>query len=263
MQDVFVVQTQGCKRWRVFRPPPPSRMPRADPLARGKIKDTLELTELEPPLIDTVLRPGHVLYVPAGFPHATDTKWTECEGISDDVRLQEPSVHLTLGVDTHVWGLTYASLRDFAYRRSGIDGIVLTKLKDDLYWRFQSPLPIGFLSKEGQLISPESGSAQAALQTVVINELVNLLKESEPTRWTPSQSVDEIASTLKLGEVVERLFRHHFQLLDIFRQMYSDVAFQLTPTKMNLSIFRNQKYFPLLESTMERLHAWANQQDRK
>ena len=29
------MQTQGLKRWRVFAPPPPSRMPRADPLARG------------------------------------------------------------------------------------------------------------------------------------------------------------------------------------------------------------------------------------
>ena len=35
-QDVFVLQTQGRKRWRVFAPPPPKRMIKADPFARGK-----------------------------------------------------------------------------------------------------------------------------------------------------------------------------------------------------------------------------------
>ena len=46
-------------------------MPKADPLARGKSKDKLELTELSSPLLDIVLTPGQVLYVPAGFPHTT------------------------------------------------------------------------------------------------------------------------------------------------------------------------------------------------
>lgn len=70
-QDVFVLQTQGYKRWRVFNPPPPNRLFKADPFARGKGTDVLELEELEQPLIDTVLSPGQVLYVPAGFPHTT------------------------------------------------------------------------------------------------------------------------------------------------------------------------------------------------
>ena len=33
-QDVFVLQQEGFKRWRVFAPPPPARI-RADPFARG------------------------------------------------------------------------------------------------------------------------------------------------------------------------------------------------------------------------------------
>lgn len=36
-QDVFVLQQQGYKHWRVYAPPPPSRMPRADPYARGAL----------------------------------------------------------------------------------------------------------------------------------------------------------------------------------------------------------------------------------
>jgi hypothetical protein len=36
-QDVFVIQTQGSKRWRVFSPPPPSRLFKSDPFARSNI----------------------------------------------------------------------------------------------------------------------------------------------------------------------------------------------------------------------------------
>ncbi|CAN0198219.1 unnamed protein product, partial [Ectocarpus fasciculatus] len=42
-QDVFVMQTQGRKRWRVFPPPPTQAKPKADPMARGKGADVLSL----------------------------------------------------------------------------------------------------------------------------------------------------------------------------------------------------------------------------
>ena len=71
-QDVLLVQCTGRKRWRVFRPPPPSEQPALDPFARGKGTDSMK-----PPasdlLVDTVMEPGQVLYIPAGFPHETDT----------------------------------------------------------------------------------------------------------------------------------------------------------------------------------------------
>ncbi|CAN0394563.1 unnamed protein product, partial [Ectocarpus sp. 8 AP-2014] len=53
------------------------------------------------------------LYVPAGFPHTTDT----VTGMSEDDT--DPSVHLTVGVDTHIWGLNYATLRSYSLSRSG------------------------------------------------------------------------------------------------------------------------------------------------
>jgi len=95
-QDVFVMQTQGRKRWRVFAPPPPARMVRADPFARGKGKDLLEISELDAkPLLDIVLKPGQVLYVPGGFPHTTDTVNVDSgAGVGSD-----PSVHMTVGKD--------------------------------------------------------------------------------------------------------------------------------------------------------------------
>lgn len=53
------------------------------------------------------------LYVPAGFPHTTDTVTGMSDGDND------PSVHLTVGVDTHIWGLNYATLRAYSLSRSG------------------------------------------------------------------------------------------------------------------------------------------------
>ena len=50
----------------------------------------------------------------------------------------DPSVHLTVGVDTHIWGLNFASLRDTTFKRAGVqDKILLTKLEEELYWDLQ------------------------------------------------------------------------------------------------------------------------------
>ena len=102
-QDVFVLQTQGSKHWRVYAPPAPSSKMAADPYARGKGPDALSLDELGAPLIETNLAAGQLLYIPAGFPHTTDTL---------DQASADPSVHLTIGLDTHIWGLDYSTLRE-------------------------------------------------------------------------------------------------------------------------------------------------------
>jgi lysine-specific demethylase/histidyl-hydroxylase NO66 len=68
-QDVFVLQTQGQKHWRVYAPP--SLKLNSDPFARGKDSDIFLRDEVGEPIIDTVLSPGQILYVPGGFPHTT------------------------------------------------------------------------------------------------------------------------------------------------------------------------------------------------
>lgn len=64
----------------------------------------------------------------------------------------DPSVHLTIGVDTHIWGLNYATLREFSLRRSGTPDPVKTPLAksagQEEYWRLFSALPFGFLGEE-------------------------------------------------------------------------------------------------------------------
>ena len=123
-QDVLLVQTTGRKRWRVYRPPPPADAPAHDPFARGKGTDVME-ERPDDLLIDTVMRPGDVLYIPAGFPHETDT--TELGGdvsADDDALAAQPSVHLTVGLDTHLWALSYAKLREVRARAAGPSTLV-------------------------------------------------------------------------------------------------------------------------------------------
>lgn len=243
-QDVFVMQCQGKKRWRVFSPPPTARMPRADPLARGKSSDILTLFELEKPLIDVVLQTGQVLYVPAGFPHTTDT-------ITDDAAEgEEPSLHLTLGVDTHIWSLNYASVRSIALKRAGLpDKLLLTKLAPELYWDLQSALPFGFLDASLGLPINDDPLAMPSSEQVdkIALTALSKMRAAEPARWPSDISEADLVESLDIKSVVVRLAEHRIALVKVFNAMYSDVAFKITPVKMDLSFFRSQvrKFFIL------------------
>jgi lysine-specific demethylase/histidyl-hydroxylase NO66 len=80
--DVFVLQTRGHKRWRVYRPVvdlPGKEQPwsrsRADP---------------GDPILEAELAPGDCLYLPRGFPH-------------DAVAREEVSIHVTVGILAMRW----------------------------------------------------------------------------------------------------------------------------------------------------------------
>lgn len=80
--DVFVLQVDGTKRWRIHEPVLP------DPLERtpwGGRKDEVSATAEGPAALDVVLAPGDALYLPRGWLHSA-----EAQG--------ERSLHLTIGV---------------------------------------------------------------------------------------------------------------------------------------------------------------------
>ena len=134
-QDVVVVQTQGRKHWRVYTPPNPALDSMADMYARGKGEDALPLHALESThgctkLIDVTLEAGDVLFVPAGFPHTTDTAEEEKgEGSAED-KEDATSIHLTFNLDTHVWDLDYLSARRLALARAGVPDTALGQTRD-------------------------------------------------------------------------------------------------------------------------------------
>ena len=219
-QDVFVLQTQGQKHWRVFAPPPPNRMPRADPLARGKGTDNLSLNELEKPLVDVTLSPGNILYIPAGYPHTTDT----VNGITMN---SDPSVHLTVGIDTHIWDLNYAGLRKNIFKKLNInDKTNIMSLNSDVFWDLQSCLPLGFL------IGFQSD--KVTILTEIHKEIQNKIKALEPDILS-SVGTDTIVTMC-----VEKVIDHHRTMTDTFGQMYADVCMKISPAQFDLSYFRSK-----------------------
>jgi len=242
-QDVFLVQTTGRKRWRVYAPPAPAETPAHDPFARGKGEDQMA-TDDGALLIDTVMEPGQLLYIPAGFPHATDTMVDAAaaagreEGEAGQAQAQEeePSVHLTVGVDTHLWSLSYAHLRAHALRRAGesaelADGRPVTALPAERWAALHEPLPLGFLSApilapllaEGGAATGGADAAEAAACRAMAERAAATMLLAEPMRWQGKDAA-ALREHLKLDEAAARMVEHHRHVLAVQTRMYLRAA---------------------------------------
>jgi hypothetical protein len=95
VHDVFVLQAAGEKHWTIHAPVLP------DPLRTHPWTDRsaeVAAAAQQPPVIDTVLRPGDALYLPRGYIHSA-------------VALGEISAHLTVGVHSVTrWGAVESAL---------------------------------------------------------------------------------------------------------------------------------------------------------
>jgi len=103
------------------------------------------------------------LYVPAGFPHTTDTVHTsgkdgDNSGKGEEEEEEEvDSVHVTVGLDTHIWGLTLGAMANglIAPATSQPESSSSTaaamaarsSLDESLYWNSYAAVPkcLGFL----------------------------------------------------------------------------------------------------------------------
>jgi len=214
-QDVIVLQTAGAKRWRVFAPP--KRVKGVDPLHRGKSGNVLSFDELGEPLIDAVVNRGDVLYVATGFPHTTDTS------TGDESLFDETSVQLTMGLDSNVWGLTYAHLRWSLLQRLGEDFRLNIK-SDDAYWASIETISIGFLGgnrwKQCLKSLREDKGVTKEFRSVVIDRFTPVLQTLDPDRWQK----DKLPSDEDIGEVVDNMVGNHLQeLFEIQERMFSDI----------------------------------------
>lgn len=79
--DVYVIQLEGTKHWRIWPTPEVRRM--------GEDREFHD-ADLPEPELDIVVRPGDVLYIPYGIPHAA----------AADERV---SLHLTVVAQTRTW----------------------------------------------------------------------------------------------------------------------------------------------------------------
>ena len=95
VHDVFVLQVAGEKHWRIHAPVHPDPL-RSQPWTDRR--DAVAAAAEGAPVIDAVLRPGDVLYLPRGYLHSATA-------------LGEISAHLTVGVHSVTrWGAAEAAL---------------------------------------------------------------------------------------------------------------------------------------------------------
>mmetsp|Transcript_30794 Transcript_30794/g.67601 ORF Transcript_30794/g.67601 Transcript_30794/m.67601 type:complete len:520 (-) Transcript_30794:19-1578(-) len=239
-QDVLCFQTAGAKRWRVYAPP--ARKKGVDPLHRGKSGDVLSFgSDLGEPLIDAVVRKGDLLYVPTGFPHTTDTV-TDVDGNeSEGVLFDEPSVHLTMGLDSCVWMLTFAHLRWCVLQRTGKEfGMEIET--DDAYWSAMETIPIGFLAGDDWDLIVKRRKESGELDGEYVSRVMQALKENmialEPNRWNVDGGMDsaereDLPTDEDFAEVITYIVSEHaLALLELQEEMFTDINPQRDDTIM-------------------------------
>jgi ribosomal protein L16 Arg81 hydroxylase len=178
VHDVFVLQVEGEKRWRV-RPPVHDLPLRSEPWEqrRGAVADAGG----RPPLLETVLRPGDCLYLPRGHLHSA----TSLGGVS---------THLTLGV--HVW--TRAAVLDAV-----LDEVRLGLTADV---RVRGSLPLGPDPLAADALAPDvdlvRALAAAALDGVGAEDVRRRLlpRERAAARAEPLSPLAQIAAAAASGD---------------------------------------------------------------
>ncbi|HEX8487539.1 MAG TPA: cupin domain-containing protein [Propionibacteriaceae bacterium] len=139
VHDVFVLQIEGEKKWVIHSPvleAPLRDQPWTDHRA------AVEQRAQEPPLLETVLRPGDCLYLPRGFLHAAEA-------------LGGVSTHITVGV--HVW--TRFALAEQLVQQA------LGSVAQDPAVRRSLPLGVSFDDPSG--ISADIAAVRKALSEVI------------------------------------------------------------------------------------------------
>jgi len=147
-RDVLVVQVVGRKRWTVYR-----SIPVPYPYADEQVgKDGYHVPEEVlngPVLIDAVLNPGDVLYMPRGYVHEAQCCCNSTAAVDGDAAL-EPSFHITVALATHDW--TLAGLMSKASQQ------IWSNVVD---FRMALPREVGTELGSNAVISTENGNDDA------------------------------------------------------------------------------------------------------
>lgn len=231
--------------------------------------------------LDVVTREGDVLFIPAGFPHTTDTVEE-----NDDAGY-DASIHLTFNIDTHVWDLDNLGVRNAALRRSGVKDVLsppsfsasnaemnrytgkVNQLPANLRSQMMDALPLEFLD---MTLNDNPGFVDPIVKN--LERLCTLVNEE-----TGSNSV---VSSDSLCEALERIHSYGLSVLDIHRDMYlaaveegrlrkaelamtahvkepsSSNKVMMTPERMQrLSLFRVRPFFEKIDEVKKELEQWC------
>ena len=142
--DVFILQLEGYKRWRVYAP-----FNKAETLPRASSRDYTEkeVEEMGEEEVDMVLGPGDVLYLPRGWIHQAETvarpsHMPKTRGVKDD-----HSLHLTISAMQN-W--SWADFLELLIPEA-LEGAAASDKSTSL----RDGLPVNFLSYMGTMHSLE------------------------------------------------------------------------------------------------------------
>ena len=246
--------------------------------ARGKNDDNLPLYSIESDfgcqlLIETTLNPGDLMFCPAAFPHTTST-------VADDdspAEQDSPSIHLTLGIDHHIWELDYLSARRLALRRACVTDTALGQTEDgdnqyigkanelpnDIQKDLFAELPLGLLDEDDKA---------ATFVEMAVSELKRI------SRAVDEETASAVDSSL-WRESIERFRQEGMELFEIHRDMYLAAIEEgrtreaedamtahldkstrrvMTPERMQrLSCFRVKRFFDQINDSKKALKEWS------
>jgi hypothetical protein len=159
--DVFVVQLEGTKRWRIWEPNDRTR----DPVGGRHAIARPTFEELGEPILDLVLEPGDVLYLPRGHGHVAQTT-------------DRSSAHLTVGLLAITWHRVV---------RRAIDEEIAAG-------RLRSSIPLSTLEPSsgtyaGEAAAPDLGDLALDLESVAVRRWIarEIWSKQASTRLRPRE----------------------------------------------------------------------------
>jgi ribosomal protein L16 Arg81 hydroxylase len=214
--DVFVLQSYGQKRWRVYGP-------RVElPLAEQRYVAEDDEEDLGAPIEEITLAPGDLMYLPRGYPHGAES-------------MEDASLHLTVGLLPITWAAVIAeSVRSAVdenpiFRRSLPPGFA-----EDRQVQEDSALQLGEMLEElvGQVdtkreIERARTNALLARQPTLTGHLMDLEKVRRLDLTTVVRCRSDVQAVIdQTDDVIGIVF--HGKRVAVPRYVEADLSFMVT-----------------------------------
>ncbi|GIL85103.1 hypothetical protein Vretimale_9964 [Volvox reticuliferus] len=186
--ELFVCQTQGAKKWRLYKPLNGFELP-------SKCSGDLPQEDLGDPILEVTMQPGDVLYVPRGTVHQA-------------VAQEEGSCHLTISTyQRWTWGDLAGKLIETARDSVG-------SLPNALPLELRKGLPLGFIFKHGLQAELQAADAAIAARPDAVSLAAGLRALADQLEKGPAELLEPTADNLSLDFLVHRMPPHPCQLPD-------------------------------------------------
>ncbi|GLI67008.1 hypothetical protein VaNZ11_011104 [Volvox africanus] len=186
--ELFVCQTQGTKKWRLYKPVNGFELP-------SKCSGDLPQEELGEPILEVNMQPGDVLYVPRGTVHQA-------------VAQEEGSCHLTISTyQRWTWGDLAGKLIETARDTVGSP-------TNALPLELRKGLPLGFLFNHGLQAELQAEDAAAAARPDASSLAAGLRALADQLEKGPAELLEPAVDNLSLDFLVHRIPPHPCQLPD-------------------------------------------------